>query len=255
MRDLQTGLTVSPRFYAPDLALERPLVSLPPDEAEHLTRVLRIKPGTVVVAFDGKGNEFLACVDTMGQRDVTIRLLERREPLPEPAVRLTLAQALLKSDKMDRVVRDAAMLGASTIQPLLSARTEIPPAALRNAARRGRWERTAIASIKQCGRAVVPVIREVADIRQVIAAAEGLLLMLVEPGSAAGIQAGGAEWLEHRPRPSAATILVGPEGGWAPDEVEAAAKVGVLLTLGRQTLRADAAGAAVLAVLQYIWRD
>ena len=231
-------------------------MSLPPAEAEHLSRVLRLRSGASIVAFDGKGQEFLACVDAIDHEGVSIRIVERRQPAPEPPVALTLGQALLKSDKMDQVIRDAAMLGVSTIQPLLSARIDVPAAAARSAARKTRWERTAVASVKQCGRAVVPAIRDVAPLGDIMRASETPMVMLVEPGGAVGTPAEPVEVLERHPRPLTATILVGPEGGWASEELAEAAACGVqLLTLGPRTLRADAAAAAALAILLYIWRD
>ena len=69
---------------------------------------------------------------------------------------MTLAQALLKSDKMDRVIRDAVMLGVAAVQPFVSRRTDVPMKALEKGGRQDRWDRTVISSAKQCGRAVVP---------------------------------------------------------------------------------------------------
>ena len=113
------------RFYAPDLAGDRPF-ELPKDEAHHLSRVLRLTVGDTIAVFDGNGREGIARVESIRSRTVTVQMLEARRPAPEPAVAVTLAQALLKSDKMDRVIRDAVMLGVSTIQPFASRRTDVP---------------------------------------------------------------------------------------------------------------------------------
>ena len=143
--------------------------SLPDDEAQHLARVLRLKAGDVVAVFDGKGREALARVESIGSRaGHSARARARARPSPEPAVAVTLAQALLKSDKMDRVIRDAVMLGVSAIQPFVSARTDVPRAAVRSGVRQERWERTVIASVKQCGRAVVPPVLDAVDFRHLL---------------------------------------------------------------------------------------
>src|SRR6267378_989439 len=148
------------RFFAPALDPGDETVVLPRDEAEHLTRVLRLTTGDTVAVFDGRGHEFLARV-TAGEsrRDVRVQLLTRVEPAAEPTVPLTLVQAILKGEKMDEVVRDAVMLGAAAIQPIVTKRTEVTVAALLKGARGDRWRRVALASVKQSRRAVVPEIR------------------------------------------------------------------------------------------------
>jgi len=244
------------RFYAPDLAFDRD-VELPEDEAHHLARVLRLKPGDLVAVFDGRGVEAAARVESLRGKRVVVRAVERKVAAAEPAVALTLAQAILKSDKMDGVIRDAVMLGVAAIQPLVSVRTEVPKAALRElGARHTRWERTVISSVKQCGRAVVPPVMTVCNFSDVLPTArDSMCLMFVEPHREGASALTDIQTLEHRV-PAKATMLIGPEGGWDPVEIDLAEKAGVLLvTLGARTLRADAAGAIATAVMQYVWKD
>jgi len=106
-----------PRFYAPSLDLAASGVTLPPEEASHLTRVLRLSVGADVAVFDGRGVEFRARVARAARDRVTLTLVERVTPAAEPAVRLALVQGVLKSDAMDDVVRDAVMMGVSRIDP------------------------------------------------------------------------------------------------------------------------------------------
>jgi 16S rRNA (uracil1498-N3)-methyltransferase len=244
------------RFHAPDLAQGLSVVSLPADEAEQLARVLRLGVGEPVVVFDGRGSEFLGRVELVKRRTVSVRLIERRAPVREPVVALTLGQVVLKSDKMDRVVRDAVMLGVSAVQPLWSTRADVPRGILRTRSRTARWQRIVVASVKQCGRAVVPPVRETVDLAGLFASdASDLRAMFVEPGSTAASDAS-LGLIKTRPRPSAATVLIGPEGGWTAEEIEAAVQAGFLpVTLGARTLRADAAGVAAIAVLRFIWGD
>ena len=102
------------RFFAPALDPGDETVALPREEAEHLTRVLRLGVGDTVAVFDGRGHEFLARVASAAAprraRAARCRASSRRA---EPAVAITLAQAVLKGDKMDDVVRDAVMLGVA----------------------------------------------------------------------------------------------------------------------------------------------
>lgn len=242
------------RFYAPDADRSGLTVALPPGEAHQLVHVLRLRGGAAVRVFDGRGREFAGRVETAGRAAATVRTLEPRAPSPEPAVRLTLATALLKGRATDAVIRDATMLGAAAIQPLTTARSRAAPQAA--GAARERWRSIAVSSAKQCGRAVVPAIEPIAPLAAFTAAptAAALRILLVEPAARGPHASVGA--LSGRAAPAAAAIAVGPEGGWAAAEVEAAAAAGFeLLTLGARTLRADAAPAAAIAVLQHLWGD
>jgi 16S rRNA (uracil1498-N3)-methyltransferase len=229
------------------------VVVLPRGEAEHLARVLRIAVGDTVSVFDGRGHEFLARVTLANARDARVALLSRLQPAAESAVPLTLAQAVLKGDKMDDVVRDAVMLGAAAIQPLVTRRTETTVAALLRGARVERWRRVALASAKQSRRAVLPEIRTPLTVDSYLDEPSiAMRLMFVEPGAHAGIEPLGA--LRREAAPSEAAVWVGPEGGWDEREWTAARERGVrLVSLGPRTLRADAVPVAVMSVLAFLW--
>jgi 16S rRNA (uracil1498-N3)-methyltransferase len=245
------------RFHAPDATTSGETVSLPPEEAAHLIRVLRLKSGDRVRIFNGRGGEFDATIEHTDKRAVRIRLGAALDTAIEPRVAVTLAPAVLKGDKMDAVIRDAVMIGAAAVQPIVAVRSETTLSMVRRAARRERWERIAIASAKQCGRAVVPAIlapcgldallRDIAEVRLPNPA-----LMFVEPAAAA--DATPLADLAGE-RPLQATVLVGPEGGWAPDEIAAGAAACRLLTLRSPTLRAEAMPLVAMAVLFARWGE
>ena len=245
------------RFFAPSLDPGDETVVLPRDEAEHLSRVLRVGIGESVAIFDGRGHEYLARVSTIARGatgEVRLQVLSRVEPAAEPVVALTLVQAVLKGDKMDDVVRDAVMMGVAAIQPMVTTRAETTVAALMRG-RVERWRRIAIASVKQSRRAVVPEIRVPLTFEDVLGEPAGSLrLMFVEPGVIADAEAVSA--LQRHAAPTDASIFVGPEGGWTEQETAAARAGGVrLVTLGRRTLRADAVPVAAVSVLQFLWGD
>lgn len=241
------------RFYAPALDAGDESVALPREEAEHLARVLRIGVGDTVAVFDGRGSEFLARVTQAGVRDARVTLLSRVQPAAESAVQVTLVQAVLKGDKMDEVIRDAVMLGAAAVQPLVTRRTETTVAAILRGARIDRWRRVALASAKQSRRAVLPDIRTPLTLETYLdEPVSGARLMLVEPGSHVDVEPLGA--LRREPVPSEAAVLVGPEGGWDDRESAAARERGArLISLGPRTLRADAVPVAVMSVLAFLW--
>jgi 16S rRNA (uracil1498-N3)-methyltransferase len=242
------------RFFAPDLDPGNDFVTLPRDEADHLKRVLRLAPGDLVAVFDGRGTEFLGRVDGLAAPGVRVRLLERRQPAAELPFAVTLVQAVLKSDKMDDVVRDATMLGVSSVQPLVTARVEVTVAALLRQGRMDRWTRVAVASVKQCGRATLPFVEPPLTVETWLEEPRpALAVMLVEPSGAGGGEP--LEALNDEAVPlSGVAVLAGPEGGWTEGERAAARAAGVrLMTLGRLTLRADRAAIVALSVVQFLW--
>ncbi|MGE3404558.1 MAG: 16S rRNA (uracil(1498)-N(3))-methyltransferase [Vicinamibacterales bacterium] len=255
-------MSIQPRFHAPEARAAGDVIALPDDEAQHLLRVLRLLPGAAVRVFDGRGHEFDAVVEDpvasgFSRKAVAVRLLAARAAAAEPRVALTLAQAVLKSDKMDDVVRDAVMLGVAAIHPIVTARTEVSLATLERGRRRERWQRIAVSSAKQCGRAVVPAVAEPADLDTLLArvrsmAVPGQALMCVEPDAAAGDLLSLAD-VPPAP-PHEATLLIGPEGGWEPRELEAA-DVCRKLTLGGRTIRADAMPVVAIAALFARWGE
>lgn len=242
-----------PRFYAPGLDPELASVLLPPEEARHLTRVLRLGAGAEVAVFDGRGAEFRAVVEAAVRDTASLRLVDRILSPAASAIRVTVAQAVLKGDNMDAAVRDATMMGAACIAPLLTAHTDVKASFARRPETLDRWRRVALASVKQCRRATLPSVREPQAFEAWIAEPSAdLRLMFVEPS--AGADAEPLRSLISEPRPSAATVLLGPEGGWAPAEIAGARAAGCrLVTLGPLTLRADAMPVAAFAAVTMLW--
>jgi len=248
---------VHARFHAPDAHAPGEVIALPADEAVHLTRVLRLARGDRIVVFNGRGQAFDAIVQSARKTGVDVVIGSPREAAPEARVSVTLVQAVLKGDKMDDVVRDAVMIGVAAIQPVVATRSEVARGALERGRRRERWERVAISSAKQCGRAVVPAVLEPEPFEAISGLVDdrklpGPALMLVEPGSQADVSS--LSDLED-PAPREASLLIGPEGGWTPEETALASERCRLITLGGRTIRGDAMALVAMAALFAKWRE
>jgi 16S rRNA (uracil1498-N3)-methyltransferase len=253
---------VRPRFHVPGVKTTAERVELPEDEAEHLVRVLRLGVGDEVEIFDGAGTLWRAEVVQTGKKSASVRRIEELEPARELDVHLTLVFSVLKGDKNDDVVRDAVMLGASAIRPVIAERSEISMAAMVRSSRVARWQRIAIASAKQCGRAVVPLIHDAVPLdwywsdpsthETRHSESRSLRVMCVEPAAAL------VEVLPVHivPKSPAVDLIVGPEGGWAVAEVAAAHDSGaMLMSLGGRTLRADAVPIVAMTALLTAWGE
>ena len=242
-------VTVLPRFYVPGLLPAGGEAILPPDEARHLTRVMRLGKGDDVAIFDGRGHEFRARVVEVARERVRLALVEAMVPAPEAHIPVTLVQAILKGDKMDEVVRDATMMGVAAIEPIVSAHTIARRQAI------DRWERVAVSSAKQCRRAVVPRVAPIVSLSEWLAAATAeLKLLLVEPMVADGAEQSMRSLLDRKV--ASVAVIVGPEGGWTTEERDAViAGGGTPATLGSLTLRADAVPLAALAIVRFALGD
>jgi len=232
-----------PRIWVSSAELDGPSVTLEGEAHRYLARVLRVQSGDAVDLFDGRGLEVGATVTSVGPRDLTLALGERRRmPLPD-APPVTLLQGLPRAERMDLIVQKATELGAARVVPVRTART-----AAGQQARLDRWERIAREAARQCGR---PELLEIAPLLPLVEASEGLA-----PGGARVVaweEAPGAPALHALvpAKPSSVAVLSGPEGGLTHDEVALATSAGFeIATLGPRILRTETAAIAALAAIQ-----
>jgi 16S rRNA (uracil1498-N3)-methyltransferase len=228
------------------------------EEARHLRDVLRLKRGDDAFVFDGEGREYRCRVGEHASEGARLEIGEEVEPeRPESPLRITLGVALLKGEKFDLVVQKATELGVARIVPLV---TKFADVRIRDAAdgerRVSRWKRIALEAAKQSGRARLPQVygptplalfvesdsAQVTDCRLFFSEREGRGL---------------TEALEQYPAQlSNVAALVGPEGGWADEELALARASGWrIVTLGGRTLRAETAVITVAALLQHLRGD
>ncbi|MFA6108212.1 MAG: RsmE family RNA methyltransferase [Candidatus Latescibacterota bacterium] len=210
-------------------------------EAHHLARVRRLGVGDRAEATDGRGRLFIVEVIAIDEERIVCRILEARVDAAEPPVRLCLAPALIKGSRFDLVVEKATELGVDAIAPLLTERGVVRP----TPEKVERWERVARAAAKQSGRSRLPAIASPAPLAAVLTRiGDGQGLMAVPGQRAAGLR----QVLAGRAA-RALLLLVGPEGGFTPDEEGLAAAAGVeRFSWGWTTLRAETA-CLVLAAL------
>ncbi len=236
------------RFFVEGVHAVGDRVGFAADDARKLTAVLRKRTGDRVQVVDSGGVAYAATLDVTG-REVGATLDARIERGPaESALRVTVAQAVPKGQKMDFVVEKATELGAFAIVPVRSARVighDTSPAKLE------RWRRIAKAAAQQSGRTAVPEVTDVADWDALLPTFERYDRVYVP-------------WELAEPRPlrdvfeavlsasSSVLIVIGPEGGFASDEVERAQAAGArTISLGRRILRTETAALVVLASLLY----
>lgn len=228
-------------------------MTLPEAAARHAGRVLRLRVGDSLTLFDGAGGEYGARITALERSEVVVEVLdhspcERESPLP-----VTLVQALQSGDKMDLTVQKAVELGVARIVPVLSRRSVVRLEGERAARRVEHWRGVAASACEQCGRNRVPAVDELAALERWLERPPetGVRRLMLAPGAATTLAA--------LPAPAAGErieLLIGAEGGLAPEEMRAAALAGfVAIRLGPRVLRTETAGLAALAALQCLWGD
>ncbi len=237
-----------PRFHCPGPFAAGATVALPSQAEQHALRVLRLRPGDELVLFDGEGGEWPGRLVESG-RGLRVMLGEWREVEREAPLALTLAQALAVADKMDWLVQKAVELGACAIVPVQAKRSVLRLSGERAGKRLRHWQQVLVAACEQCGRNRLPGLEDVVDLPHFLARPGRETRLLLSPG--AGMR------LTALPRPAGAvTLLVGPEGGFDPDEEAAARAAGFQpVSLGPRVLRTETAGLAAIAALMALWGD
>ncbi len=240
------------RLFLPERLADT--VTLSGSDAHHLGYTLRARVGERCVVVDKERQVASMEITGFTADTVTLRLVERLEADTEPPIRLTLAVCLLKSDKMDFVVQKAVELGAAKVQPLESENCVARYDGKKAGARRERWQRIADAAAKQCGRtALLPVapLMPLGEWTTKRPDGDGAAFFCYETEKEKTLGA----WLAET-QGDAFTALIGPEGGFTPDEAEAAKRAGIsAVTLGPRILRAETAAVAAMTIVQHIKGD
>jgi 16S rRNA (uracil1498-N3)-methyltransferase len=233
------------RFLVADAAADGASIELEAAEAKH-ARVRRVRGGEEVVVFDGRGWSAVAVVETIGARNVTVRIQRTLPPRhAESSLDLTLAVALLKSDRFEWIIEKATEFGVTRIRPFTSRNSLAQP----SSARRNRWQQIALSAAKQCGRTVPPQVHPPVPFRALLDELTGAKVLFAEGSGEPTLHVG-----KNLNEP--VSILIGPEGGFTPQELDQARSANCrLVTLGPRILRAETAAIVAVALCQHTFGD
>jgi 16S rRNA (uracil1498-N3)-methyltransferase len=237
-----------PRFYCPQLATEQTTIDLPEHVHRHAVQVLRLKPGAVIRLFDGAGSEFEATITQVEKRHSQAQLMQQVDTAAESPLDITLIQGISRGERMDFAIQKAVELGVKTIVPVVTERCNVQLKADRADKRLAHWHGVLVSACEQSGRAFLPELAPISDLQESLGTVSDALRLVLDPLATTGFH--------DLQKPTALTLLIGPEGGLSEAEIELAKQHDfTALQFGPRILRTETAATAALAVVQTLWGD
>jgi 16S rRNA (uracil1498-N3)-methyltransferase len=241
----------APRFYCPGDLSQGATRDLPEAAAHHAARVLRLTVGAPVILFNGKGGEVNAEVQAITKHRVLLRIGQWEAREAEPPVAVTLVQGLSARERMDFTIQKAVELGVAEIFPVETRRSVMRLAHERAERRVEHWQNLVISACEQCGRNRVPTVHPVSQLPDWLGAhpaAQSELRLILSASASTRLQ-------DLRPG-ERVTLMAGPEGGFAPEELAmTTACAFTAVRLGPRILRTETAALAALAAIHALWGD
>ncbi|MCQ2423978.1 MAG: 16S rRNA (uracil(1498)-N(3))-methyltransferase [Clostridia bacterium] len=242
-----------PRFFVTEEAIRTmpdgtAEITLTGADAAHVTKSLRMQRGDALTVCDGARREYRGTIVSLGDT-VTVSVSSVSDATTEPPYEAVLYQALVKGDKFDTVVQKAVECGVTAIVPVLTDRCTVRPDEKGLGNKLVRWRRIAAEAAGQCGRGIIPEVREMLTLREAVAEAgraDAPLFCYEGDGTLPLPQA------LRRKDVRTVSLLIGPEGGFSESDVMLAKENGMIpVGLGRRILRTETASGFVLACLSY----
>jgi len=238
------------RVHVPPPLVQGSKVTLPDSVAYHLTKVLRMRAGALVIVFDGVGNEHYAEILALDSKQVTIRIEEAIRGETESPLQITLVQGVSRAERMDWTLQKATELGVHAIAPVITTRSVVRLDDRQASKNLEHWQAVVVSACEQSGRRVIPVVHPPMRLHDYFAKSNPDNLRLVlDPEATITITS--------QPRPlKDVELLIGPEGGLDDDELQSAIASGFTpVKLGPRILRTETASVVALSVMQALWGD
>ena len=244
-----------PKFFTARENIKDTTLIIDSEDANHLKKVLRINVGDKITVCDGAGIDYTVKVSEIGKNEIECDIIDRQKSDTEPNINITLYQGLPKAAKMDYIIQKNTELGISKIVPAKLARCVVK---LENKAAEDkkceRWQKIAIASAKQSGRGIVPVIDNPMTVDEIIEDVKDYDLVFV-PYECED-QSRLKTIVESVPDAKDIAFIIGPEGGFDISEIEKLKAAGIkTVTLGKRILRTETAAEAVVSMLMYAYNE
>ncbi len=238
----------NPRIYTQQSLAVNQQLELTDSAANHVGRVLRMRPEELLILFNGEGKSYQGRIIDIGKKAVSVLLESEIESVTSSPLSLHLGQTLSRGERMDYAIQKATEMGVREITPLFSERCEVKLKTDRLEKRLKHWEQVAISACEQCRLNRVPVIHSPMSVEDWVKRQQSELKFVLHHRT--------EKKLEGFAKPQSVSLLIGPEGGLTADEITMAERQGFNpLTLGPRVLRTETAPIAGITLMQYLWGD
>lgn len=236
------------RFFVDADSVSDGKITMTGEDVNHISRVLRLNAGDMVLVCDGSGNEYTCALEEFSADSVTARITDMSRSAGESEYKVTVYQCLPKGDKLDTVIQKCVELGAWRIVPTASARCIVKLNEKDEKKKLVRYNRIAYEAAKQSGRGVIPTVEPSVRLNDIQCSKHDLFLLAYEDERETTLKA----VLRENAGAKDIALLIGPEGGLEQGEVDKLCALGAhCVTLGRRILRTETAGMAALAMINY----
>jgi 16S rRNA (uracil1498-N3)-methyltransferase len=242
------------RFFLPASSITPENVNFPAPVAHQIRHVLRLKEGMQVEVLDNQGNALRIRLEEISESRTVGRIMGRSQPQSEPAVKLTLCVSLTQREKFELILQKNVEVGTSRILPFISRNSLVREKTI-EVKRRQRWEDILREATEQSGRVLIPTLGEVCNLPKMITnciTEYDLCLVAWEGEHTTSLQEALQTRQNARKNLCSLAIFIGPEGGFAPQEVELFEQSGVkAVSLGKRILRMETAAIMAPALILY----
>lgn len=220
-------------------------------DVNHIKNVLRMKPEEELMISDGTGKDYLCRISDISENEIVCGIISEDVSRSEPSVKFFLFQGLPKADKMEMIIQKSVELGVYEIIPVETSRSVVKYDDKKKKNRQERWQKIAEGAAKQSGRGIIPEVVSVMNFREALKKAEGLDIVLIPYENFKDMKTTREVISRIRPGMSVG-MFIGPEGGFATEEVDRAVESGAeRISLGSRILRTETAPLMLLSVLMF----
>ena len=238
------------QFFIEEEQIGKEYVTITGGDVNHIKNVLRMKPGEKIRVSSRGGQDFYCRIAEMGDDFVQADILDEEASKTELPSHIYLFQGIPKGDRMETVIEKAVELGVYEIIPVAMKYCVVKLDEKKAANKIRRWQAIAESAAKQSKRSMIPRIHPVMDYADALEYAKSCDVNLVPYENQRGMAAT-REVLDAIEPGQSISIIIGPEGGFAPEEIEAVKGEMKLISLGSRILRTETAGFTTLAILMY----
>lgn len=238
------------QFFIEDENEAEDFVTIEGSDVNHIKNVLRMKPGEKIRVCTRNGQNYFCSISDITESFVRADILEKEAESTELPCRIYLFQGLPKNDKMEWIIQKTVELGVYEVIPVAMKNCVVKLDEKKAQSKCKRWQAIAESAAKQSKRTVIPQIQMPLSWKQALEEAKELDVVLVPYENERGMEAT-REIFRSIPEGASIGVMIGPEGGFSPEEIAQLDKDMHRISLGRRILRTETAGMATLSMLIY----